>query len=65
MCARKRMERISWMNTVKNEEVLTRIRETRKILEIIKDRKRKCLGHWLRRTKPYGYGYLVIDVIQK
>ena len=45
----RRMEKISWTDKVKNVEVLERIGEKRQILEVIKNRKRNWIGHWLRR----------------
>jgi hypothetical protein len=46
---RRRMEKISWTDCVRNEEVLHRVKEERNILHTIKRRKAKCIGHILRR----------------
>jgi hypothetical protein len=44
------MEKISWTDNVRNEEVLLRVKEQRNILcEIIK-LKSKCIGYVLRRN---------------
>jgi hypothetical protein len=43
------MEKISWTDRVKNEEVLQRVKEERNILQTIKIRKVKWIGHVLRR----------------
>ena len=44
------METISWTDRVKNEEVLQRVKEERNILQTIKIRKVKWIGHILCRT---------------
>jgi hypothetical protein len=41
----RRMEKISWTDRVRNEEVLHRVKEERNILHIIKRRKAKWSGH--------------------
>jgi hypothetical protein len=41
---------ISWTDRVRNEEVLHRVKEERIILHTIKRRKRKLIGHSLRRN---------------
>jgi hypothetical protein len=43
------MEKISWTDHVRNEEVLHRVKEERKILHAIKRRKANLVGHILRR----------------
>jgi replicative superfamily II helicase len=43
------MEKVSWTEGVKNEEVLHRIKEERNILHTIK-RKANWIGHILRRN---------------
>jgi hypothetical protein len=43
------MEKISWTNHVRNEEVLLRVREERNILHAIKRRKADSIGHILCR----------------
>jgi hypothetical protein len=46
----RRMEKISWTNRLRNEEVLQRAKEERNILNKIKRRKAKWIGHILRRN---------------
>jgi hypothetical protein len=46
----RRMEKISWTDRVRNEEVLHRVKEERNILRTIKRRKANCVGHILRRN---------------
>ena len=46
----RRMERVKWTDKIKNEVVLERVGEGRTMLELIKKRKRNCLGHWLRKN---------------
>jgi len=41
----KRMEKISWTNCIKNEEVLHRVKEDKKILHAIKQRKMKWIDN--------------------
>ena len=48
-CWRK-MEKISWTDHVRNEEVLLRINEQRNILHEIRKRKANWIGHILRRN---------------
>ena len=43
------MEKISWTDHVRNEEVLLRVNEQRNILHEIRKRKSNCIGHILRR----------------
>jgi hypothetical protein len=42
------MEKISWTDRVKNEEVLLRVKKERNILHRVKTRKANCIGHILR-----------------
>jgi len=42
------MEKISWTDRVRNEEVLHRVKEERKVLKTIKRRKANWIGHILR-----------------
>jgi len=49
MCWR-RMEKISWTDYVKNEEVLLRVKEQRNILYEIRKRKANWIGHILSRN---------------
>ena len=44
------MYKISWTDRVRNEEVLHRVKEGRKILHTIKRRKANWTGHILRRN---------------
>jgi hypothetical protein len=46
----RRIEKISWTNLVRNEEVLHRVEEERNILHTIKRRKANWIGHILRRN---------------
>jgi len=48
-CWRK-MEKISWTNHVRNEEVLLRVKEQRNTLHEINKRKANWIGHILRRN---------------
>ena len=43
------MERVSWVQRITNEQVLERIGERRRLLEVIKKRKKNWIGHMLRR----------------
>jgi len=44
----RRMEKISWTDHVRNEEVLFRVKEQRNILHEIPKRKANSIGHILR-----------------
>jgi hypothetical protein len=44
------MEKISWTDNVRNEEVLLRVKEQRNILHEISKRKANWIGHILRRN---------------
>ena len=44
------MEKISWTDRVRNEEVLLRVKEQRNILHEIRKRKANWIGHILRRN---------------
>jgi hypothetical protein len=44
------MEKISWIDHVRNDEVLLRVKEHRNILHEISKRKANCIGHILRRN---------------
>ena len=46
----RRMEKISWTDHVRNEEVLLRIEEQKNILHEISKRKANWIGHILRRN---------------
>jgi len=43
------MDKISWTDCMKNEEVLHRVKEERNILRALKRRKVNWIGHILRR----------------
>jgi hypothetical protein len=47
---RRRMEKISWTDHVRNEDVLLRVKEQRNILLEIRKRKANWIGHILRRN---------------
>ena len=44
------MEKISWTDHVRNEDVLLRVKEQRNILREIRKRKANWIGHILRRN---------------
>jgi hypothetical protein len=44
------MEKISWTNHVRNEDVLLRVKEQRNILHEIRKRKANLIDHILRRN---------------
>jgi hypothetical protein len=44
------MEKISWTDHVRNEEVLVKVKEQRNILHEIRKRKANLIGHILRRN---------------
>ena len=44
------MEKISWTDHVRNEEVLLRVSEQRNIIHTVKRRKVNWIGHILRRN---------------
>jgi len=46
----RRMEKISWTDHVRNEEVLHRVNKQRNILHEIRKRKSNWIGHILRRN---------------
>jgi hypothetical protein len=46
----KRMEKISWTDRVRNEEVVHRVKKKRNIVHTIKRRKANWIGHILRRN---------------
>jgi hypothetical protein len=46
----RRMEKISWADRVRNEEVLHGVEEERNILHTVKRRKANWIGHILRRN---------------
>ena len=46
----RKMQKISWVEKISNEEVMTRINESRKLWNIIQKRKARWLGHIMRGT---------------
>jgi hypothetical protein len=46
----RRMEKISWTDHVRNEDILLRVKEQRNILHEIRERKENWIGHILRRN---------------
>jgi len=46
----KRMEKVSWTDCVRKEEVLQKVKEERNILQTMKRRKANWIGHILRRN---------------
>jgi hypothetical protein len=44
------MEKTSWTDRVRNEEVLHRVKEERNVLHTVKRRKANWIGHILRRN---------------
>jgi hypothetical protein len=44
------MEKISWTDRVRNEEVLHRVKEKRNIVHTVKRRNANWIGHILRRN---------------
>jgi hypothetical protein len=46
----RRMEKISWTDRVRNEEVLLRVKEERNIIHKVKRRKADWIGHILSRN---------------
>jgi hypothetical protein len=46
----RRMEKISWTDCVRNEEVLRRVKEERNIIHTVKRRMANCIGHILCRN---------------
>ena len=51
----RRMEKISWTDHVRNEDVLIRVTEQRKILHEIRKRKDNWVGHILKLPCKTGY----------
>jgi hypothetical protein len=52
MCCWRRMEKISWPEHVRNEDVFLRVKEQRNILHKIRKRKANWIGHILHRNCP-------------
>jgi len=50
----RRMERISWMDKITNEDILNKVEEKRQLISVIKkNRKKNCIGHELM-VELYG-----------
>jgi len=47
----QRMEKIRWMDKVTNEDVLKKVNESKNMLNVIRQRKRKWIGHVLRHDE--------------
>src|SRR6266576_3387015 len=54
----RRMEKIKWVDKVTNAVVLQRVEEDRSLLKVIRERKRRWLGHVMRGEN------LLISVIE-
>jgi hypothetical protein len=52
----RRMEKISWTDHVRNEELLLRVKEQRSILHEIRKRKANWIGHILSRNCLLQWG---------
>ena len=46
----RRIEKISWTDRLRNDEVLRRFKEDRNMLQTIKRKKANWIGHILRRN---------------
>ena len=57
----RRMEKISWADHVRNEDVLLRVKEQRNILHEIRKLKANWIGHILR-INAYIYIYIYIYI---
>ena len=44
----RRMERVSWMDKITNEEILNKVGEKRQLISVIRNRKKNWIGHVLR-----------------
>ena len=54
----QRMERISWVDKISNEQVLSKVEEDRQIMKIIQLRQHHWIGHILRHES------LLLDIIE-
>jgi len=66
------MEKISWTDYVRNEEVLLRVKEQRNILHEIRKRKANWIGHFLLRNcllqrviERRGYSHLKEEALDR
>jgi len=44
----RRMERVSWMDKITNEEILNKVGEKRQLISVIRNRQKNWIGHVLR-----------------
>jgi len=44
----RRMKRVSWMDKITNEKILTKVGEKRQLISVIRNRKKNWIGHVLR-----------------
>ncbi|RZF39011.1 hypothetical protein LSTR_LSTR014707 [Laodelphax striatellus] len=49
----RRMLRVSWVDRITNQEILSRMRKGKELLPMIKSRKLEYLGHIMRNTERY------------
>jgi hypothetical protein len=56
MWRRRRMEKISWTDRVRNKEALRRVKGDRNIVHKIKGRKANWIGHILHRNRLLKHG---------
>jgi hypothetical protein len=60
----RRMEKISWTDSVRNEKVLHRVKEERNIIHTIKRKKANCIGHILGRDCLLKHTRIIEDEIE-
>jgi hypothetical protein len=53
----RRMEKISWRDRVRNEEVLYRVKEERNIIHTVKRRKAYWIGYILQKELSFEIHY--------
>ena len=54
----RRMEKINWRDKITNEQVLGIVKEKRTLIDVIRSRKKKWIGHVLRGNR------LLKDIIE-
>ena len=54
----RRMEKINWRDKITNEQVLEIVKEKRTLIDVIRSRKKKWIGHVLRGNR------LLKDIIE-
>ncbi|VVC45927.1 Hypothetical protein CINCED_3A006856 [Cinara cedri] len=47
----RRMEKISWIERITNEEVLRTVEEKRTLIDVIRERRWKMVGHAMRHPE--------------